>query len=511
MSKKNLVTGAIILTLANLTTKILGFFYRIYMSNTIGAEGMGLYQLIMPVYMLCWSISSSGFTTTISKLTAQENAKKQYGNMGRILKQSVTICIGISLLLSVILFFSADFVAYHVLNEGRTLISLRILSLCFPFMAAGSCIRGYFFGVQDAVVPAMSQVLEQTVRIVTVFTLSALFIPMGLEYACAAAVIGIVIGELLSFLFVFLSYLCFKKKKSFNKRPSLSSLHTLGMIMAMAVPLSANKIVGSLLSTAENILIPQRLMLFGQTGQNAMSTYGMLTGMAMPLIQFPSALLMAVSVTLVPAISEATAVNNARRIKYTSYNSLLYTCIIGIGTASVFAAFPREISMAVYREPSLTLILLKLAFLCPFLYMQITLSGLLNGLGEQVFIFRNNLISSAINIAFIYFLMPVLGVDAFIAGWLLSLMVTVALSIRKVVRTSHITMNYKKLFIFPAFSVMAAGLAAKYLSGFTDGSLFSVFLCCILMLLLYIIFLDFLRVISLRELLQMALKSRKKA
>lgn len=140
MRRKSLVAGAIILILANLTTRFIGFFYRIYMSNTIGAEGMGLYQLIMPIYMLAWSITSSGFTTTISKLTAQENAKRQYGNMGRVLKQSVSICLFISLAVSGLLFYFADFISLHVIKDARTLISLRILAFAFPFMSAGSCI-----------------------------------------------------------------------------------------------------------------------------------------------------------------------------------------------------------------------------------------------------------------------------------------------------------------------------------------------------------------------------------
>lgn len=140
MAKKSLITGALILTIANLTTRFIGFFYRVYMSNTIGAEGMGLYQLIMPIYMLAWSITSSGFTTTISKLTAQENARRQYGNMGRVLKQSLCMCLAISLIISVLLYSLSTPIALQVLKDERTLLSLKVLAFCVPFMSAGSCI-----------------------------------------------------------------------------------------------------------------------------------------------------------------------------------------------------------------------------------------------------------------------------------------------------------------------------------------------------------------------------------
>ncbi len=127
-----------ILTLASLFTRVIGFGYRIWMSNLIGAEGMGLYQLIVPIYGLAWSLSSSGFATTVSKLTAAENAKREYGNMGLILKQSVLISSCIALVLSVGVYFFADYIAIAVLKDARIVTSLKILAVMFPFMAAGA-------------------------------------------------------------------------------------------------------------------------------------------------------------------------------------------------------------------------------------------------------------------------------------------------------------------------------------------------------------------------------------
>ena len=119
MSKKAIITGTLILTSANLITRCMGFFYRIFLSNTIGAEGMGLYQLIMPIYALAWSITSAGFTTTISSLTAQEHIRGQSGNICRIVKQSVILSLGISLLISFLLFFGAENIAAGILKDAR--------------------------------------------------------------------------------------------------------------------------------------------------------------------------------------------------------------------------------------------------------------------------------------------------------------------------------------------------------------------------------------------------------
>lgn len=390
MSRKNIITGTLILTCANLITKCMGFFYRVFMSNAIGAEGMGLYQLILPLYMLAWSITSAGFTTTISHLAAQEYIRGQNGNIGRIVKQAVCLSLCASAAVSCVLFFGADSIALSMLRDRRAAFSLRLLALAVPFMAASSCFRGFFLGIQETLVPAFSQVLEQTVRILTIYFLAGIFVPRGLSYACGAAVCGILFGELLSCGFTVWNYFHYKRKHKFIRKPTLSSPAVLAMILSTALPLSASRIAGSLLSTVENLLIPRQLQLHGQNTVQALSTYGELTGMAMPLVLLPSACLMAASVSLVPEISEACAVKQDTRISKTVSATFLFTSVIGFGAAALFAVFPHEICYIVYDRAALGQVLFPLAFLCPLLYAQTTLHGLLNGLGEQLFLFRNN-------------------------------------------------------------------------------------------------------------------------
>ncbi len=461
MSKNTVLKGAVILTLANIITRFTGFFYRIYMNNTIGAEGMGLYQLIIPVYSLCWSITSSGFTTTISKLTAQEKAKHEYGNMGRVLKQSLFICTIISILIGTALFFSADIFSTYIIKEPRTGLPLKILALCFPFMSAGSCIRGYFFGLQNSVVPATSQVIEQTVRITAVFLTADRLVPMGLTYACVSAVLGIVAGEVISFIFVLIAYKGIKIKMGFNKKPSMGVMTSLATIISMAVPLSCSRCIGSLLSTIENILIPQRLELFSQTGENAMKIYGSLTGLMMPLIQFPTAFLMAVSITLVPTVAEACAVKNKRRIKDAVNLSVFFTIMVSLCFTAIFSIFPKEVCKTVYGDENLYTLLLKLSPVCPFLYLQITLSGLLNGLGEHMYILRSNVVSSIINISFIYFGMPLYGVNAFICGWILSLIITSSTNLHRVLKITETKIDFIRCFFYPLLCILASSLTLR--------------------------------------------------
>ncbi len=326
---------------------------------------------------------------------------------------------------------------------------------------AGSCLRGYFYGLQEQTVPAISQVVEQVIRIGAIYILASFFIPKGLEYACSLAVIGISVGEIIAFFYVLYSYGGFKKKNAFNKLPSLKPYAAYGVIFAMAIPLTANRVTGSFLGTVENILIPQKLQAFGLSPSEAMAAFGRLTGMVMPLLMFPSSLLIAIATALVPAVSEAKAIKNEARIKYTVSKSMLFTSIIGIGASALFVTFAHEFGVVVYNQVDIGGTLFLMGFVCPFLYYQVTLSGVLNGLGEQMFIFRNSLLSSVICIVFIYFLIPVYGLNGFIAGWLVSLVVVSFLDIERVIRRTHIKINFNRWIFKPVLSAIACSLVMK--------------------------------------------------
>ena len=504
-SKKTLIAGALTLTAANIITRLIGFSYRIFMAGAIGAEGMGLYQLIMPIYSLAWAISCSGITTTLSRLVAAEQAKGEYGNMRRLLRQSLLITTILSGVLTVVLFVFADHIGAGIMNEVRIGLSLRILSAALFFMAAGSCIRGYFLGLQKAVVPAASQVIEQLARMGVIMMLAGLFIPRGLEYASAAAVIGIVAGETLSFAYVYWAYRRHKRKLP-AKPPLMTQKQALVAVMMMSAPLTLNRISSSFLSAVENVLIPQRLQMWGYAAEEAMAVFGRITGMAMPLIFFPSAILTALSISLVPSISEALATDQMRRVSSTISKSIVFTSIIAFGAGLIFVVFPHEIGQIVYSQ-DLGVILLTLGIMCPFWYLNITFSGILNGLGEQVFIFRNSLLASVINIGFTYFLVPVYGVAAFLAGWFVGLIIITIFDIRRIKRVTGITPQVLRWFFKPALAAAAAGLVVNFLHNWlivaTFGQLWGVVFSLGLLMGLYALFVVALGTIKISEIRQM--------
>lgn len=444
MSVKKLAQGAFILTCANVVTRIIGFLYRIFMSNAIGSEGMGLYQLIMPVYMLAWSISSSGITTAVSKLTAEENGKSK-GNSEKTVFCALFISLIISLFLSISVFAFSDTISSCLLKEPRTSSLLKILSLCFPFMACGSCIRGYFYGMQKHIYPAAAQVFEQVIRIATVIMLYPFFFSKGMEYACAAAVTGITTGEFCAFMLTAV----FLKSNKVHKKSSVNSYFSAApVLLSVAMPLTLTKMSASLLSAVENVLIPTRLKIYSSS-VNSLALFGSLTGMTLPLIQFPSSVLIAISSTLMPAISSAAASGRKNSVEKAVEKSLSFTSAMSFFAFGFFFVFSKEICQIIYHRPELGNLLKKLAFLCPLIYTNITLNGILNGIGKHTFIFLNSLAASFINITAIYFLIPQIGMEAYIISSAAGLVFSCTMGLKKCIDKNNILNVIFQNFILP--------------------------------------------------------------
>lgn len=500
INQKNILVSTIILTTASLITKLMGFFYRVFMVDLIGSEGMGLYQLIMPIYSLAWSITSAGFTTTISHITAQESIKGNTRNIRRVLTQSLIYSSIISLFISTLLYFGSDFISFTLLKEPRTSISFKFLAFAVPFMTAGSCLRGFFLGIQFPIVPAISQVIEQIVRISSVYILAGYFMSYGIEIACAITIVGVALGEFISFLYVLIRFYYYKNKNKYKNKykykysnkldeSTLSHTQIAKIIFSMSLPLCATRVVASLLMAIENMLIPSKLQEFGLDPTTALEKYGELTGMIMPLVFLPSACLMAVSISLVPEIAKACAVNNKNKIKRTVSATFLFTSILGIGTASLFAVFSREICYIVYDQQNLGYLLFQIAFICPLLYAQMTMQGLLNGLSEQKFLFINHLISSAITITGILYLMPIYAITGLLISMWVSLIISMTLCITKLYKRTNVLPSFNNCFLRPLLAGLASALTVRYFIQISEPSKMLFLISISSMGVLYILFL----------------------
>lgn len=283
--KHTLITGTLLLTATGFAVRVLGFFYRIFLSRTIGAEGLGLYNMVHPVYGICFALCAGSIQTAISRFVAANVQKsRQVFQTGLVI--SLTISLGLS---AFIIFFSVP-LAHYLLMEDRCAPLLPYMAVSVPFSAIHACINGYYYGIKKTKVPAAAQVAEQTVRMAAVFLIADILTESGREITVELAVLGHLIGELASCLY---TVLCFSMSLSGSedeesRRPHFfrSLLTSFGEIasplMTLALPLMGNRLVLNVLSSAEAIWIPNCLERYGLTPSESFSVYGVLTGMAMP-------------------------------------------------------------------------------------------------------------------------------------------------------------------------------------------------------------------------------------
>lgn len=500
MNRHSLFLGTLILTLAGLITRLMGFFYKIYLSNSMTGEGLGLYQLVFPIYGICYTLYASGIQTAISQLVAGRAAKKR-----RILKTGILLSVTIAIFLSLLLYSNASFIAAHVLMEPGVARSLQVLSFLFPFCGITACINGYYFGLKKTGSPSFSQLMEQLVRIFSVFFFSSILGGGNTRVSCELAVFGIVAGELAANLSSITSLLFEKHSRKNNLPEKDSPGNILRPLLTLSLPLTGTRLIVSLLHSLESVLIPYMLKVYGLSGTEALSIYGILTGMAMPFIQFPSTLVNSFSVMLLPTVSEAKGLGNTGQIKKTVSLSIKYSLLIGLYATCIFFIFGKSMGQLFFHNALSGLYMFILAWLCPFLYLSTTLSSIVNGLGKAHITFFNMVASLGLRILLLCVLIPRQGMSGYLTGLLVSQILITFLDYFAVRREISLTLDSINSLLKPGIILLFLGFLARqcyqYFSQVipvSEGFLLLIFTA--VTGIVYVIFLFMLKAISLKEL-----------
>ncbi len=452
MSKNKIIKGTFILTLAGLITKIIGFYYRIFLSKTIGAEGMGLYQMIFPIYGLCFALSVSGIQVAISKYVAVDNAKNNPAGMIDTLKTGLFISLIISSITAFTLYHSSEFIAKDILGDIRCKTLLELAAMSVPLGALHSCINSYYLGRQKTFIPGFTQLIEQIIRVFSVYIITTILISTNAfdgstHLKPELAVIGLILGEAASSLISILAMVGEKEFRFFRKIPQRKKLQS--NILTMAYPLTLNRVILSSVTSIEAILIPICLQKYGLNSGNAITIYGILTGMAMPFIFFPSTLTNAISSLLLPSISEAEASGNQRNISVITEKSIKYCLSIGIFCTGFFVVFGNELGVFLYDNYVAGAYISILGWLCPFLYLCSTLASILNGLGHTKTTFKNNIISVVVRLLFVIFIVPEFGIKGYLIGLLTSEIICSLLHIYSLTKFCQIHYDFINFLLKP--------------------------------------------------------------
>ena len=414
------------MTAAGVLSRIIGFFYRIFLSRTIGAEALGIYQLIGPVFSLCFALTASSIQTSISKFVSDAIGGCKDSLCGEkkaraFLLLGLVLSCGLSSLTGIFMYCNAEWIATRFLGEARCAPLLVLLTYSLLPCCIHACINGYYYGKKNAFVPSLCQLIEQIARVGSVWIIFQVTTEKGIPLTAFHAVCGLVIGECFGLL-VSMSALLREKRmpRGSYSTDSVCNRTMTHAFLAMVIPLTINRLSVAFSTSLENLLIPQKLQLYGYSQADALSVYGILSGMTLSIILFPCVLTNSLSVLLLPAISEAKGRANENQIRRTTKKAIRLGLLLGFAFTILFLFTGDMIGNKLFHNALAGRFICRLAWLCPLMYISSLLSSILHGLGRPKQVLFVNLLACLIRIGMIWFLVPGYGIGAYLWGLLLS-------------------------------------------------------------------------------------------
>ncbi|WP_374720245.1 stage V sporulation protein B [Parageobacillus toebii] len=454
--------GTMILIVAGLITRALGFVNRIVVARVIGEEGVGLYMMAMPTLVLAITITQMGLPVAISKLVAEAEAVGDRQKVKKILVVSLTITSILSVIFFPTMILLAPFLSRTLFTDPRTYYPLIAIAPVVPIIAVSSVLRGYFQGKQQMKPYAYSQLLEQIVRISLIAYCTKALLPYGIEYAAAGAMFSSVIGEFISLLY--LLYM-FKLKKSIKLRTKFiqyakTGKETFASLMRIALPTTGSRLIGSLSWFLEPIVVANSLAMAGVATTLATKQYGQLTGYALPLLMLPSFITYSLSTSLVPAISEAMAQKQTLLVEHRIQQAMRLSLVTGGLSVVILYVFAEPLMQLMYGTSEATIFVKVMAPFFLFYYFQGPLQAVLQALDLAKAAMTNSLIGAAVKIVCIFALatQPSLGImGAALAVAINTVLVTLLhfATIMKVVSYSIYPLEYVKA----CLSITIAGIS----------------------------------------------------
>ena len=422
-SRHKLFRNAAILTVAGFISRIFGFLFRIFLSRSFGEESVGLYQMIFPLYILCLSLSTAGLQTAVSRITAEKTALGHNKEADGVLTAALCLAVVISLIEILVIQDQAGSIAGSLFGDDRCMELILIISYALPFAAVHSCICGRSLGLGDTMLPAASQLIEQCVRILTVVLLWIFLRTCGLTPSIRLAAAGVVAGEMAAALFTVRGLRL--------QRPVRAGIREL---FAFSAPLTANRTALTLLQSIEAVSIPASLIRYGMSATEAVSLYGVLTGMALPCILFPSALTGSVGTVLLPAVSAASTSGNRRSVFLLLRKAIVSCFSLGLACCLFFLLFGKMIGRFLFHSADAGRFIITLAWICPFLYVNSSLLNAVNGYGRTGTSFLISMSGLLIRIAGVFLAVPKFGIQGYLWALLGAQLCTTVLASAFVVR-----------------------------------------------------------------------------
>lgn len=403
-NKQRFFYNGIMLTAVGIAMRTVALFFNAFITRSVGAEGVGLHTVVMTVYNFAVTFATSGISLTVTRLVASAIGEGRRSEVSRILTGAVLYALAFSSLASVVLLFGAAPLAELVLSEVRAASCLRILAPSLIPLSLVSVFSGYFVGVRRVGCNAATQISGQLFKIGITVWLVLRVSGQGTIRSAMALSLGTTLTEILCFLVILIQFLWDRRRAEKKRGVEFSS------VAGMAVPLALSAYIRQALLTLEHILIPKRLQKRGETPTEALSSYGTLHGMALPLILYPMTTLSSFAGLLVPEFAERSAKGDGDGMRRLAGRAFSITLIYAVATSAFLMIFSEELGYVIYNSYSAGIYIAVLAPVVPIMYLDHVTDSVLKGIGEQVFSMWVNITDSLLSIILVWFLIPRMGI-----------------------------------------------------------------------------------------------------
>lgn len=464
MSKRRrFILNGTVLALSGILLRTVAVSFNAYVSGRIGAEGMGLFSLVMSVYGLAVTLAASGVNLASVRMTAEALADGAGTREIRaIMRRVLAYGCAFGVLSMAAVFLTAAPVGRILLADERCIRSLRIMAFGMPMISMSAAMAGYFAGVGRAYKNALIGTVEQAVRIALIIAGIVIFADRGVEWACFALVAGQTAAEAGSLAASYIAYLAdrrrIKKSRTGAKpqerfgRARSTQKSIFARIFSIAMPVALGSYVRQGFTTAEHIAIPWGLRKNGVGGTSALERYGILHGMALPLVLYPSAVIGAFAGLLVPELAGISKCGDRAEVRRTASAAIRMAIAFSVGVAGVFSFYGYELGISVYSSGEAGRYIRMLAPLVPMMFLDTTVDSVLKGLDEQIYTMKVNIIDAAICLIFVLLLVPRMGIMGYIVVIYVSEAVNAALSIDRMQQVTGIRVRARMLLVPGVFA-----------------------------------------------------------
>lgn len=384
MKKSKFIKSTIILIIGGFITKILGMVIKIVMTRLIGTEGIGIYMLISPTFMLLISLAQLGFPIAISKIVAEDRV-----NNKNIVFSIIPVSLLINLIIIIFMLLASNYIASNLLHEPRSYYALICTGLVLPFISISSILRGYFFGKQKMIPHVVSNVTEDIIRLIVIAIGIPIFLTKGIEYAVAFIVLSNIISEITSIIVLFFFL---PKNFKLEKKDFVPNSNNMKNIFRISIPTTGSRLIGNIGHFLEPIIVTTILLQIGYTNNFIVKEYGIINGYVMPLLLLPSFFTAAISQALIPIVSNNFAHQNIKYTKNKIKQACLISLLIGIPATVLFELFPSFFLNYIYNTNEGINYIRFLAPICLLHYIQAPIASSLQAMGKATDSMKGTLI-----------------------------------------------------------------------------------------------------------------------